>query len=128
MEVGQAVQLQRTETPDASRIWHAAREFEALLLANLLGPLERTFSAISGEEQMAGSEAYQSLGMQAVATTLANQGGIGVADMIARSLMQSESHGKGEISLKFSGGLPMEQTGQSMVGHDPGKGRTVKDF
>ena len=127
MEVNQASQPQLAEAQNAHRIWRAAREFEALLLANILGPLERTFSGISGEEQMAGSEAYQSLGMQAIASTLANHGGIGVASMIARSLMQSEGHGKGEIPLKFSGGLPMEQTGQSMVGYGPGKGRRIKD-
>jgi flagellar protein FlgJ len=77
-------------TPN-SKILHAAREFEALLLANLLGPLERSFSAISGDAGVPGSEAYQSLGMQALAGALASRGGIGIADMVSRSLIKRES-------------------------------------
>jgi Rod binding domain-containing protein len=73
------------------KILHAAREFEALLLANVLGPLERSFSAISGDAGASGSEAYQSLGMQALAGALANRGGIGIADMVSRSLLKRES-------------------------------------
>jgi Rod binding domain-containing protein len=74
------------------KILSAAREFEGLLLASVLGPLERSFSAISGDAQVPGSEAYQSLGMQAVAGAMANHGGIGIAEMVARSLLKSESH------------------------------------
>lgn len=74
------------------RILHAAREFEALLLANVLGPLERSFASISGDAGTSGAEAYQSLGMQAVAGALANHGGIGIADMVSRSLTKRESH------------------------------------
>ena len=128
MEVNPGSRLQLNEAQNANRISRAAREFEAMLLANLLGPLERTFSGISGEERVMGSEAYQSLGMQAVATALANHGGIGIARMIVRSLMQSEGHDKTEIPLKFPGGRPMEQTGQGVADPDRGNGRRVKDF
>ena len=127
MEVGRVFQPQGSGQQNGNRIWRAAQEFEGLLLANLLGPLERSFSGIGGEEQMPGCHAYQSLGMQAIATSLANHGGIGIASMIARSLMQSEGHGKAEIPLKFSGALPIEQTGQ-LMGEGPGKGPTVKGF
>jgi len=129
MNVGETSRSQLPEPQNADRIWRAARQFEALLLTNLLGPLERSFSGIAGGEQMSGSHAYQSLGMQAIATTLANHGGIGIASMIARSLMQSEGHGKAEIPLKLSGGLPMEPTGQLTAHHSPsGAGQTVKGF
>jgi len=111
MEVGRIFPSQPSGQQDANRIWRAAREFEGLLLANLLGPLERSFSGIGGEQSMAGGEAYQSLGMQAVASALANRGGIGIAAMIARSLMQSEGHGKAEIPLKFSGRVTIEEIG-----------------
>jgi Rod binding domain-containing protein len=127
MEVGQVSRAQLSGPQNASRIWRAAREFEGLLLANLLGPLERSFSGIGGEEQISGSHAYQSLGIQAVASVLANHGGTGIAAMIARSLMQSEGHGKAKIRLKFSGALPIEQTGQ-LMGDSSGNGPTVKGF
>ena len=81
----------RTTPSPNPKILHAAREFEALLLANVLGPLERSFSAISGDTAGSGSEAYQSLGMQTLAGALANRGGIGIADMVSRSLIKRES-------------------------------------
>jgi len=91
MEARQALPFQQVTTHGAvvPKALRAARQFETLLLANLLGPLERTFSAIGGEEKTPGSDAYQSLGMQAIASILANHGGIGIADMIARSLAAS---------------------------------------
>ncbi len=73
----------------APKVVKAAREFEALLLASILGPLERTFSALPGQETPTGSEAYQSLGMQALSAALAQHGGLGVANMVAKSLSKS---------------------------------------
>ncbi len=88
-----AVAAGTSATPQSTnpKILHAAHEFEALLLANVLGPLERSFSAISGEAGVSGSEAYQSLGMQAVAGAMANHGGIGIAAMVSRSLIKHAS-------------------------------------
>ncbi len=73
----------------APKVVKAAREFEALLLASILGPLERTFSAWPGQETPTGSEAYQSMGMQALSAALAQHGGLGIANIVAKSLSKS---------------------------------------
>ena len=72
------------------KITKAAREFEAVLLNSLLGPLEKTFSSLPGKEADPVSDNYQSLGMQALASTLAARGGLGIAGMIVKSLSKRD--------------------------------------
>jgi Rod binding domain-containing protein len=74
----------------ARKITKAAREFEAILLNTMLGPLEKTFSSLLGKQTDAVSDNYQSLGMQALTASLAAKGGIGFADMIAKSLTKRD--------------------------------------
>jgi len=77
----------RTTSP---KLAAAARQFEALLLETLLGPLERSFSAVPGGSNQAESETYQSMGVQALATGLAATGGLGIASMIVRNYMKNQ--------------------------------------
>ncbi|MGO9124748.1 MAG: rod-binding protein [Terriglobales bacterium] len=77
----------------ARKIAKAARDFEAVLLNSMLGPLEKTFSSLPGKENDAVSDNYHSLGMQALASSLAAKGGLGIADMIAKSLSKREQAG-----------------------------------
>jgi len=71
---------------DSKTLVQAARQFEAILLNTLLEPLEHSFTSLSGEKGECGSENYGYLGMQALTTTLAEGGGLGIADMIVRNL------------------------------------------
>ncbi|MGH9499688.1 MAG: rod-binding protein [Terriglobales bacterium] len=75
----------------ARKIAKAARDFEAVLLNTLLGPLEKTFSSLPGKETDAVSDDYQSMGMQALASGLAANGGVGIAAMIVKSLSKRDS-------------------------------------
>jgi Rod binding domain-containing protein len=77
----------------ARKITKAAREFEAVLLNTVLGPLEHTFSSLPGKETDAVSDNYHSLGMQALTSTLAAKGGVGIADMIVKSLSKRDPAG-----------------------------------
>ncbi|MFZ0287404.1 MAG: rod-binding protein [Terriglobales bacterium] len=72
------------------KIAKAARDFEAVLLNTFLGPLEHTFSSLPGKEHDAESDNYQSLGMQALTSALAAKGGLGLADMIVKSLSKRD--------------------------------------
>jgi len=72
------------------KITKAAREFEAVLLNTVLGPLEHTFASLPGKETDAVSDNYQSLGMQALTSSLAAKGGLGIADMIVKSLSKRD--------------------------------------
>jgi len=74
----------------ARKIAKAAHEFEAVLLNSLLAPLEKTFSSLPGKQTDAVSDNYESLGMQALTSSLAARGGVGLADMIIKSLSKRE--------------------------------------
>ena len=77
----------------ARKIAKAAHEFEAVLLNTVLGPLERTFASLPGKETDAVSDNYQSLGMQTLTSNLAAKGGLGLADMIIKSLSKRDRAG-----------------------------------
>ncbi len=73
------------------KVIKAAHEFESVLLNTLLGPLEQTFSSLPGKKQDTESDNYQYLGMQALSSVLAGGKGLGIADLIIRSLLKSDS-------------------------------------
>ncbi|HYA23098.1 MAG TPA: hypothetical protein VEF05_03005 [Terriglobales bacterium] len=75
-----------SEKSPAEKLVHAAHQFEAILLNQLLGSLEHAFSALGKEKKEAGSDHYQFLGLQALASSVAAHGGLGIADMIIRNL------------------------------------------
>jgi Rod binding domain-containing protein len=77
---------------DPARLIRAAHQFEAVLLNQMLGALEHTFSTLGKEKTEAASDHYHFLGMQALASSIAAKGGIGIADMIVRSLRQTDNY------------------------------------
>jgi Rod binding domain-containing protein len=84
-------------TPGArekQEILKAAREFESIFLRTLLGPLEKTMQVGKSGSVSAGQSAYGSMVVGAMADTLSNQGGIGLADVIARALNGSQGSGQ----------------------------------
>jgi Rod binding domain-containing protein len=77
------------------KLVRAAHQFEAVLLNSLLGPLEHTFASLGKENNEPGSDNYQFLGIQTLASALAEKGGIGIADMIIRNMRR---HEQGELA------------------------------
>jgi Rod binding domain-containing protein len=79
-------------TPEALRqkAVRAGAEFEAVLLNQVLGELERSFAQLPGSKLEHATEAYSGLGMQALTSGLARTGGIGLSGMLTRSLLQTE--------------------------------------
>ena len=73
-------------TPQAKRIIESARQFEGVLLNSMLSSLEKAFTSLPGATEEIGAGDYHYLGMQVLSSTLAAEGGIGIADMIARRL------------------------------------------
>ena len=71
----------------------AAREFEASLIASLLESLEKTYAALPGESSLPGSDDYNYLGTQALATGIAARGGFGIAALISEHLPAHEGKG-----------------------------------
>jgi Rod binding domain-containing protein len=79
------------KTEQQARVYKAAQDFEALLLASLLSPLEKSFSTLSGQDSS--GDDYHYMGVQALAGALSKSGGIGVADLLARQLLRTEVSG-----------------------------------
>jgi Rod binding domain-containing protein len=77
----------------AKRVAHAARQFEAVLLNQVLGSLEQTFSALPGKKPDSIGDNYHAMGMQALASTLAAGGGVGIASMIVHNLLHAKGQG-----------------------------------
>lgn len=73
-------------TPALGKGQKAAREFEAQLIGTVLQSLEKTFADLPGEDAMAGSDDYNYLGTQALASALASGGGFGIAHLISQYL------------------------------------------
>jgi Rod binding domain-containing protein len=81
------------KSEQSARAYKAAQDFEALLLASLLSPLEKSFSSLSGQDSS--GDDYHYMGVQALAGALSKSGGIGVADLLARQLLRTEVSGEG---------------------------------
>lgn len=72
----------------------AAQDFEAVLLGSLLESVEKTFSGF-GDDAPLGSSDYSYMGVQALASGLAANGGIGIARMILKQLEPTKVPGAG---------------------------------
>jgi Rod binding domain-containing protein len=82
-------------TPEAAiharKVIHAAHEFEGVLINTMLGPLERALSSLPGGNHDAESDNYHYLGMQALSSVIANGGGLGIANLIIRKLLNTDA-------------------------------------
>src|SRR5579863_5426813 len=79
----------------ADRVAHAARQFEGVLLNTLLGSLEHSFASLPGKKADSIGDNYHSMGMQALASALADRGGVGIASMITRNLLRTKGQQPG---------------------------------
>ena len=79
-----------SSAPLPGRVLHAAQQFEAMLMNTLFSPLEHSFTSLPGAHSDAEGESYKSLGMQALASTIAAHGGLGIAQMMAQALVKKQ--------------------------------------
>jgi Rod binding domain-containing protein len=87
------------DTPAESmnaKITKAGTQFEAILLNNVLGDLERAFTDLPGKKEDNSSQAYSSFAMQGLASGLAQAGGIGIGRMIAKALARHTEPSAGD--------------------------------
>lgn len=68
------------------KVKKAGAQFEAILLNQLFGDLERAFTDLPGKKEDHATGAYSGFAMQALASGLANAGGIGLGGIIANTL------------------------------------------
>jgi Rod binding domain-containing protein len=93
--VGAAHQAQTTKAADQvdPAALKAARDFEAIFLRTLLSSLEKTTSVSGGGKLNTGQSTYGSMVVGAMADQISSSGGIGLSELVARSLSQHSAHG-----------------------------------
>jgi Rod binding domain-containing protein len=72
-----------------TKIEKSAREFESMLLSNWLQQAEQSMASVPGaedDEDAGARDQMMSLGVQSLATSMTNSGGIGIAAMISKAL------------------------------------------
>jgi Rod binding domain-containing protein len=77
--------------PRSAETLKAARDFESLLLRRVLESLQKTTKIGGGESHS--NTAYQSMAVDALADGIGRAGGLGLADLIAKTL-ESELTGR----------------------------------
>jgi len=80
---------QRVAPQPCEKLQRAARDFESILIADLLKSCPAAASLDSNDAS--GVEGYDDLRTQAMASALADQGGIGIARMLLKQLAPASS-------------------------------------
>jgi Rod binding domain-containing protein len=74
---------------DSAKIDKGAKEFEAVLVGSWLQQAEQSFATVPGadsDDQDVGRDSMMSFGVQALSTSMAASGGIGIGKMIAKAM------------------------------------------
>jgi Rod binding domain-containing protein len=113
----QAQQLQSEQGSDNDvKIAKGAKDFEAMLLGSWLQQAEQSFATIPGAEDdddAAGRDQMMSFGTQALAQSLANSGGIGIAKMIADAMHRTAAKAEVTAADPISG--PVAQSAEGKI-------------
>jgi len=106
--VMQELQGDNSSQNDA-KIEKGAKDFEAMLLSTWLQQAEASFATVPGadddDDDAAGRDQMMNFGTQALAQSLAQSGGIGIAKMIAAAMHRAAD--KAEVTAS----APVEPTG-----------------
>ena len=86
----QAVLATGADAARHTKLLHAAQQFEAVMLSELMKPLSSS-SAIGSEEEAGASGSLKSFGVEAMAGAMAKSGALGFANRIVSSV---EAHEK----------------------------------
>ena len=80
-----AARTDKEKAVDKEKTVEAARQFEALLLRHVLSSLEKTTS-MGGPKKSGANSTYQSMVVDALADGIAQAGGLGLSELVARML------------------------------------------
>jgi flagellar protein FlgJ len=76
----------KPEAPDPS-VLKAAKDFESIFVRQMLKSLEKTTAAGGNAKPTAGQSTYGSMIVDTLSESIAKGGGLGLADVVARSMM-----------------------------------------
>ena len=75
----------KPDAPDP-KVVKAAKDFEAIFVRQMLKSLEKTTAAGCGTQASAGEKTYGSMIVDTLSESISKAGGLGLADVIARSM------------------------------------------
>jgi Rod binding domain-containing protein len=84
------------DTPATLRLKKAASEFEALLLAKWWSSMKDSGIPGGHEQSDPGHDTLDEMGIQAMSTAVASQGGLGIGRMLVHSLLSNAEGGPKE--------------------------------
>ena len=76
----------KAEAPDPSLL-KAAKDFESIFVRQMLKSLEKTTAAGGNAKATAGQSTYGSMVVDSLSESISKAGGLGLADVVARSMM-----------------------------------------
>ena len=108
----QQAQAEKSSNQDA-KIDKSSKEFESMLLSTWLQQAEQSFATVPGadDDDDAGRSQMMSLGVQTLATSMADSGGIGIGKMIAKAL-----HAQADKAAAHSGAAAPASAKQAVEG------------
>ncbi|MET0792548.1 MAG: rod-binding protein [Polyangiaceae bacterium] len=78
----------KAEAPDPAML-KAAKDFESIFVRQMLKSVEKTTAAGMGTQAAAGQSTYGSMVVDTLSDSISKGGGLGLADVIAKSMMAS---------------------------------------
>ena len=85
----QAVGAPTKATPTDPALLKAAKDFESIFVRQMLKSLEKTTAAGAGAKASPGQSTYGSMIVDTLSESISAAGGLGLADVIAKSMMAS---------------------------------------
>ena len=77
---------QKAQQPDPAML-KAAKDFESIFVRQMLKSVEKTTAAGMGTQASAGQSTYGSMVVDSLSESISKGGGLGLADVIAKSMM-----------------------------------------
>ncbi len=84
----------KAEAPDPAML-KAAKDFESIFVRQMLKSVEKTTAAGMGTQASAGQSTYGSMIVDTLSESISKGGGLGLADVIAKSMMATHPGLKG---------------------------------
>ena len=81
-------QADKADAPDP-KLLKAARDFESIFVRQMLKSVEKTTAAGATATKSAGQSTYGSMIVDSLSESISKAGGLGLADVVARSMMAS---------------------------------------
>jgi flagellar protein FlgJ len=88
------------------KLLKAAKDFESIFVRQMLKSVEKTTAAGCGTQAAAGQQTYGSMVVDTLSDSISKAGGLGLADVIARSMIASHPSLAGSEASKSPGASP----------------------